>query len=144
MLVGFGAVFTAGEVEAQAIRSIAFTSPDSGTTRGIDSTFSVRVAIRDFAPTDSLEVVMYLGTSATAPLADGDRITVPADTDSLDVRKAANATVTNSQNIFMARMKRNRTGRGGSVGMDSVATSVGDADSVRVTHSTQDTTVFVW
>jgi hypothetical protein len=60
-MVSFGLV---GVANAATVKSIEVTSPDSGTVKGIDSTFVVTAKILDLSPVDSLEVVMYLTTSS--------------------------------------------------------------------------------
>ena len=63
LLVGFGVV-AVDDANAAAIASVTITAPsDSGALRGIDSTFTVVVKVRDYTPIDSLECVIYLTTS---------------------------------------------------------------------------------
>jgi len=65
LLVGLGSVTTAKAQNAQ-FQSLSISSPDSGSVRGIDSTFVVQASIVELSKTDSLEVHMWLITGAVS------------------------------------------------------------------------------
>ena len=158
LLAGFGLIGS-GEVQAATIKNISITSPDSGSKRGIDSLFSVRVAVQDFSPIDSLEVVMYLGTNDSTVLADTTNVNL--DFGSLSAVSVIFAGALSQPSVslihFIADTDGNKlTGQAAAPtsavavqqkrgrGLASAASHTGDADSVQVDAATNDTTVFIW
>ena len=146
-MVGFGVLGTVEDGHA-TVKSVSITSPDSGSTRGIDSVVVARVEVQDFSPQDSLTLYVFLATDTTTVISDSDAITTGLLTGQVmasTIRRAndaagANAIVLNDfgatpSNVFMARHKRGRV---------LSTQSEGNADSIRVVSKTDSVTTFDW
>jgi len=143
--VGFG-IFGMVDDGHAFIKNISITSPDSGSIRGIDSVFVVRIEVQDFAPEDSLTVYVFLASDDSTVVGDDDRITTLFATNQTMVSTLQRAngkssatsidddTGADAVNFVMARQKRGRAN----------TAEEGDADSIAVVSKTDTTTVFNW
>jgi hypothetical protein len=133
LLVGFGLTKTA-DAQSALIQSVSIVSPDSGTVRGIDSTFVATASILDYTASDSIEVIMYLiqGNVDTAGVADGTQTDLRSRFNSISGR-----TLLPASNQVSVNAKK----RGTSTGADTL--KVGNGDSVVVSVSNEVTT-FTW
>jgi hypothetical protein len=167
ILVGFGVV----AVDAASVNSVTIISPaDSGTLRGIDSTFQVQAKLLDFTPNDSLEVIFYLVTTNDSTVVADSQNLVSAGSRALAsvIGKAIKTTAGVAQKVRTSsgltlnsvdagtRASIGGQGAGDEGGLIAVRATrglalasprgfQGDADSVRaVTSANADTTTFTW
>jgi len=131
-LVGFGLTKTA-DAQSALIESVTIVSPDSGTVRGIDSTFVVTATVLDYTASDSLEVVMYL-------IAGGVDTAGVADYTGTDLSGRFNA-ISGKTMAPASNVSVNAKRRGTATGRDTLAS--GNADSVVVSTGT-DRVTFTW
>jgi len=162
-LVGLG---LSAPTEAQTtVFSVEVTSPDSGALKGIDSTFVITARVVDINPADSMEVVMYLvaGNDSTVigdtlnqhvtfgSLSQSAAIRIGIDgmndgTATGGARTLKDAETGNTViSMVAAQQKRKRdSANSGANSLANADVALGDADSIVVTTSGNDTTLFTW
>ena len=151
-LVGVGLMGSVEEVDAAANTiAVSITSPDSGSTLGIDGAFVATATITHLpglTPNDSLAVIFYLGTT--------DSTVVTDTTNNAGTFTNVNFTAGGAQNAVILAGSRETAlvaaDGGATTGIVAVmqkrkrtsTAHTGDADSVAVNASTTGSTVFTW